>query len=71
MKKSSEYRQHAVQCRELAKRIKPGEQRDQLLEMATTWEKLAAERSELVLRHPELALQGEHAEEAAAGNGGH
>jgi len=63
MKKASEYRQHAVECRELARRMKPGEQRDQLLEMAITWEKLAAERSELVLKHPEPALQGEHVEE--------
>ena len=63
MKKASEYRQHAQQCRELARRMAPGEQRDQLLEMATTWEKLAAERSELVRRHPELGLKGEHEEE--------
>jgi hypothetical protein len=62
MKKASEYREHAQQCRELAKRM-PGAQRDQLLEMAVTWEKLAAERSELVRRHPELSIGDEHAEE--------
>jgi hypothetical protein len=39
------------------------EQRDQLLEMATVWDKLAADRSELIQRHPELALGGEHKEE--------
>jgi hypothetical protein len=32
--------------------------------MAATWERLAAERSELVRRHPELGLEGEHKEEA-------
>ena len=66
MKKASEYRKHAEECRALAKGV-AGEQRDQLLEMAATWERLAAERSELVRRHPELALSGERAE--GAGNG--
>jgi hypothetical protein len=64
MKKASEYRQHAEECRALAKGIQ-GEQRDQLLEMAVTWEKLAAERSDLVRRHPDLGMEGEHAEEVA------
>lgn len=66
MKKASEYRQHAEECRALAERMQSGEQRDQLLKMADTWENLAAERTALVLRHPELALHGEHAEEVAA-----
>ncbi len=48
----------------MANRSKPGPQRDQLLEMARTWEKLATERSDLVRRHPELAIEGEHEEEA-------
>lgn len=63
MKKASEYRQHAEECRALAKGLSAGEQRHQLLEMALTWERLAAERSELVRRHPELGLEGEHQEE--------
>ena len=54
MKKASEYREHAQQCRDLAKRMAPGEQRDQLLEMARTWDNLAKEREQLVRRHPEL-----------------
>jgi hypothetical protein len=62
MKKASEYRQHAAECRALARQMQ-GEQRDQLLEMARTWDQLAADRSELVRRHPELALSGEHKEE--------
>jgi hypothetical protein len=65
MKKASEYRQHAEECRLLAKGTQ-GEQRDQLLEMAATWDKLALERSELVRKQPDLALHGEQAEEAAA-----
>ena len=65
MKKASEYRQHAEECRTLAKGT-TGEQRDRLLAMAETWDKLAAERSELVRRQPQLGLEGEHAEEVAA-----
>ncbi len=65
MKKASEYRRHAEECRALAKGMS-GEQRDQLLVMANTWDRLAAERSELILRHPEMALEGEGAEENAA-----
>ncbi len=62
MKKASEYRTHAVECRDLAASM-DGEQREQLLEMAATWERLASERSDLVRRHPELALDGEGQEE--------
>jgi hypothetical protein len=64
MKKASEYRQHAEECRQLATRMEHGEQRNQLLEMAATWEKLANERSDLVRRHPELAMEGEQREES-------
>ena len=48
----------------MARGLPAGGQRDQLLEMAATWEKLADERSELVRRHPELGFEGEHQEEA-------
>ena len=50
MKKASEYRQHADECRALAGRMDVGEHRDQLLEMAATWDRLADERAELVKR---------------------
>ncbi len=66
MKKASEYRQHAEECRSLAKGLPAGEQRDQLLKMAETWEKLAADRTALILRHPELGLVGKHQEEVAS-----
>jgi hypothetical protein len=65
VKKASEYRQHAVECRQLAAGVQ-GVQRDQLLEMANTWDRLAVERSELVTRHPELALDGESQDNRAA-----
>jgi hypothetical protein len=64
MKKASEYRKHAEECRVLANRMAQGEHRDQLLEMAATWDRLAVERSDFVRRHPELALAGENTEEA-------
>jgi hypothetical protein len=44
MRKISEYRQHADECRGLAALMPSGEQRDQLLEMAETWDRLARER---------------------------
>ena len=50
MKKASEYRQHAEDCRALARGVLNGHQREQLLEMAQTWDKLAAERADLVRR---------------------
>jgi hypothetical protein len=42
-----------------------GNDRDQVLEMAATWDTLATERSRLIQRHPELAIRGEHEEEVA------
>ena len=65
MKKASEYRLHAEECHALAKSM-TGQQRDQLLEMAATWERLAEDRAALVKRHPELAVDGEAAEEATS-----
>ena len=55
MKKASEYRQHAQECRDLAAKMELGEQREQLLGMAAHWEQLARDRSELIRLHPELA----------------
>ena len=66
MKKASEYRLHAAECRQLALGMS-GDQREQLLSMALTWDKLAEDRSALVRAHPELALTGEHDEEVDDG----
>jgi len=44
MKKVSEYRQHALECRALAMNMPNHDQRDQLLSMARTWDRLAEER---------------------------
>ena len=64
MKKAYEYRQHAAECRQLAAGVQ-GIHRDQLLEMAATWDRLAAERAEFIHRHPELAMRSEQRDEAA------
>jgi hypothetical protein len=66
MKKASEYREHAQECRGLAAKMESGEQREQLLKMAAQWDRMAADRAELVLRHPDLAQDGEHEEEQQA-----
>ena len=44
MKKASEYRLHAEECRSLARKLEAGEHRELLLTMATTWDTLAEER---------------------------
>ena len=59
MKKASEYRQHAEECRLLARKAESPEHREQLLKMTETWEQLAVERERLIARHPELAPNGE------------
>jgi hypothetical protein len=68
MKKASELRLHADECRALARGMAANEQRDRLLEMAAIWEKLAAERSDL-MRHSELTPEGEHQQESTSDNG--
>ena len=50
MKKASEYRQHAAECRSLAAGMPNDEQRDQLNAMAETWDRLAEERERSVQR---------------------
>ena len=54
MKKASEYRQHAEECRALAKQVPEGPQRDQLLEMGKTWDALAEERGRSVQDRTEM-----------------
>ena len=41
MKAVSEYRQHASECRKIARGMPDGDARQQLLLMAETWERLA------------------------------
>ena len=53
VKKASEYRQHAEECRALARRMPDGDPRDQLLRMAETWERLAQARAAAHSRVPD------------------
>lgn len=62
MKKASEYRQHAIECRALATQMPSEEQRALMLQMAEHWEKLAVDRIVLIENHPELAHKGEQDE---------
>jgi hypothetical protein len=56
VKKASEYRKHAEECRTLAKQMKQGEYREQLLIMAVTWDRLAAEREAGLRAEPKPAV---------------
>jgi hypothetical protein len=50
LKKASEYYQHAAECRELARTALTAEHRGMLETMARTWESLAREREERLMR---------------------
>lgn len=63
MKKASEYREHAQECRALAASMESPEQRGLMLQMADHWERLSNDRAALIERHPEVAHDGEHEEE--------
>ena len=64
MKKASEYRGRAEECRALAGTMRSDKERDLLLNMAANWDRLAADRSALIRRYPALAIGDEHREEA-------
>jgi hypothetical protein len=53
VKKASEYRHHAAECREMAIRANQF-QREQLLKMAETWENLAKDREQQLARQERL-----------------
>src|SRR5687767_3352190 len=55
VRKASEYRQHADECRALARKLAQTAHRDQLLEMAETWERLAADREAIARMDSEPA----------------
>jgi hypothetical protein len=63
VKKASEYREHARECRALAGAMESSDQRALMLQMAEHWDKLANDRIALIERHPDLAHEGEQEEE--------
>lgn len=48
MQKVVEYREHAKECRELARLMVEPERRQQLLDMAESWERMAEERDRML-----------------------
>jgi hypothetical protein len=69
MKKATDYRHHADECRALARTARQ-EDRAPLLHMAEMWESLAVDREQFVGKHPELSRNHtEHlAQEQVASN---
>jgi hypothetical protein len=51
VKKASEHRKHAEECLALANQVPEGEYRNQLLEMARTWNALAEDRERVTRKH--------------------
>ena len=52
MQKAQDYRQHASECRALARKARSDEERQQLLTMAATWDILAVERERRLTEGP-------------------
>ncbi|CAN7624719.1 hypothetical protein LJR219_004832 [Phenylobacterium sp. LjRoot219] len=53
----------------MAAKMDAAEQREQLIQMASYWEKMAQDRALLISKHPELAIEGEPDEEKTARRG--
>jgi len=47
MRKTAEFRQHAAECRAMARTIQKEDHREQLLKMAEIWDSLATERERM------------------------
>jgi hypothetical protein len=57
MKNVHDYQKHAQECRTLAKQMPLGEQQEQLLEMARTWEALASSREGMLRSQSKLDVE--------------
>jgi hypothetical protein len=55
LRKVEEYRRHADECRKLAAASTHDESRQQLLQMAETWEGLARDREEQIARQERIS----------------
>lgn len=60
MKKASEYRKHAQECRDLAAKMDSADQRDAMLEMASHCDSRAEDRTSLIGRSLGLLLTPRH-----------
>jgi hypothetical protein len=59
MRKASEYRHHAEECRKLAAKMKTGDQRDHMLKIAKVWDRLAEDRADMLCKRPQLVQAAE------------
>ena len=55
MRKVDEYRRHAEDCRKLASSVSAEEAKQQLLQMAETWDNLAKNREDQIARQQRIA----------------
>ena len=53
MRQAAEYREHAGECRKLAQSAKNEAERNQLMEMAAAWERMAIERERRIAQENE------------------
>ena len=65
MRKIEDYIRHAQECRTLARTTAPSEHREQLLNMAQTWELLAQERRRELEKQGVVPVSSEEMEDAA------
>jgi hypothetical protein len=66
MLKVAEYRQHAADCRRMAKTAKDPEQRQMLENMAASWDSLADERDQFLKLQTPAAVASKPSENRAA-----
>jgi hypothetical protein len=55
MQRVEDYRNHAEECRTMARRARSPHERDMLLNMARTWDDLATHRVEQIARKKRIA----------------
>ena len=58
MEKADVYRDRAEECRVIASQMRPGDQRSQLLEIASQWDQMAVDREALFRKFPDMAENG-------------
>jgi hypothetical protein len=61
MRKVSDYRKHAGECRQLMRGAKTAEHREMLRQMAETWESLAASREKQLEQRANIKLLDDNA----------
>jgi hypothetical protein len=65
MKQAVEYRKNAAECRRLARTARDGPERDQLMDMVETWERITADRERWIALNPLSDVADNKADQAA------